>query len=89
MTIWWIGNAVVLLVVVPVVVFLLVRVLLTALAVRRGLNTLAEHGTPLVEQLEGLRDLERTRELVGELRSGLVRHTEVLEDAAPRGTWSP
>jgi hypothetical protein len=87
-TIWWIGNAVLLLVVVPVVVLLLVRVLLSALAVRRGLDALAEHGTSLADQYGGLRELDRTRELVGEVTSGLERHTELLEDAAPRGTWN-
>lgn len=89
MTLWWLGNAVLLLVVVPVVVLLLVRVLLAALAVRRGLAALAEPSTLLSDRVEGLRTLDRTRELAGEVSAGLERHTEILEEAAPRRTWSP
>lgn len=84
MSLWWIGNAVLLLVIVPVVVFLLVRVLLSAFRVRRRLAELAERGAAVGGEADGLGELERTRELVAEVRNGLARHADVLSQMAGR-----
>lgn len=79
-TLWWIFDLVVLFVVVPVVVFLLVRMLLAALKLERVTNELAEGGGALASQFEGVEQLARTRTLVREVGTDLERYGRALDD---------
>lgn len=71
MSLWWIGNVVLVAVVVPVVVVLLTVVLRSALRLGRHSDDVAEHAQDLAAHLGAWRDVARTRELAGELRRGL------------------
>ncbi len=83
MSAWWIGNPALLLVML-VAVLLLTRVLRSALEVRRRLAGLAEHGGAPGTEAEELDELERTRELVSEVRAGLARYADGLSEMAAR-----
>jgi hypothetical protein len=77
---WWLGLAVVVLVVVPVVL-LLARDIIRALSeIRRYSEDILEHGVGLAGNLDPVPELERTRDLsravgteFGQLAAGLKR----------------
>ena len=76
MVLWWIGNAVLLLVVLPVVIFLLNRVLAALERVRAATDDILSGGVALVGELEGVPDgLATTDRTVrgGRGRGGQVR----------------
>ncbi len=52
MTLWWIGNFVLLVVITPVVIVLLLGVLKSGVTVRRSLEEIAEVGGTMVADLE-------------------------------------
>jgi len=72
LSLWWIGNVVLVAVVVPVVVVLLTVVLRSALRLSRESDDIAEHAETLAAHLGGWQEVARTRELARELRSGLM-----------------
>ncbi len=80
MALWWIGNAVLLLVVIPAVVVVAQRVLRPALEIRRYADDAAEHGALLPSHLDPLEDLDRTRELAGHVATGLERYRRALDE---------
>jgi hypothetical protein len=63
MALWWIGNAVLLVVVAPVVVVLLTRLLAQVARLNRLADDILEHGVALSGELDALPKLVRTREL--------------------------
>ena len=65
MWLWWVGNAVLLFVVVPVVVLLANRVLRPAVEVQRYADDILEHGVGLTVNLEPVPAVAETRALVG------------------------
>lgn len=73
MTLWWIGNVVLVAVVVPAVVLLLTITLRAALRLGRQANDVAEHAQALATHHDGWEDVTRTRELARKLRRGLER----------------
>jgi hypothetical protein len=79
MALWWIGNIVFLLVIVPVVVALLHQLLRPALQIRGYAERLAENAPLLAEHMEALGDLERTPRLLDEVAQGLERYRDALE----------
>lgn len=70
---WWVGNAVLVLVVIPVVVVLATRVVKPLREIRSYAQVIAEHGAGLAHQLDGLDGLTRSRRLIRELRDGVVQ----------------
>jgi hypothetical protein len=75
MVLWWIGNAVLLLVVLPVVIFLLNRVLAALERIRGATDQILSGGVALVGELNGVPDgLARTDETVREVAVGAVRY---------------
>lgn len=75
MVLWWTGNAVLLLVVLPVVVFLLNRVLAALERVRAATDDILSGGVALVGELEGVPDgLATTDRTVREVAVGAVRY---------------
>ena len=76
MALWWIGNAVLLLVIAPVVVVLLLRVLGTAKTVRRTVGDIAGVGATMVDDLGSVPELIKTESYVSQTTQGLVRQQD-------------
>jgi hypothetical protein len=75
MVLWWIGNAILLVVVLPVVVFLLNRVLAALERVRGATDAILAGGVDLLGELDGLpQALATTDATVNEISVGAVRY---------------
>ena len=74
MWLWWIGNAVLLLVVVPVVLLLANRVIRPALEIKRYADDILEHAVGLSKNLEPLPAVADTRDLVSAAKGLAVRY---------------
>lgn len=68
MTLWWIGNAVFVLVVIPLVVLLLHRLRKPVLEIRRYAEDALEHGVEAIAALDAVDELVETRERIGMLK---------------------
>jgi hypothetical protein len=72
---WWIGNIVLLVVVLPVVIYLLNRVLAAVERIRHATDDILTGGVALVGELSGVPDaLAVTDETVREVSVGAVRY---------------
>ena len=80
MTLWWIGNFVLILVIIPVVVVILNKVIEPANHIREYADDIMEHGAQFGPHLEALQDLSKTRDLVRRTRVDLERYARALED---------
>ena len=75
MALWWIGNAVLLVVILPVVIFLLNRVLAALERVRAATDDVLAGGVELVGELSGVPDgLAITDSTVKQVSVGAVRY---------------
>lgn len=75
MALWWIGNAIVLIVIVPVVVALLNRVLAALERIRGATDAILAGGVTLVGELDGVPGLLATTDkTVKEVSVGAVRY---------------
>jgi hypothetical protein len=75
MVLWWIGNVVLLVVVLPVVIFLLNRVLAAVERIRAASDNILAGGVALIGELNGLPEaLAVTDETVKEVSVGAVRY---------------
>ena len=74
MWLWWIGNAILLLAVVPVVLLLANRVMRPALEIKRYADDIVEHSTGLTKNLEPLPAVADTRDLVSAAKGLAVRY---------------
>jgi hypothetical protein len=75
MVLWWIGNAVLLLVILPVVIFLLNRVLAAIERIRGAADQILSGGVALVGELQGVPEaLATTDATIGEVSVGAVRY---------------
>jgi hypothetical protein len=75
MVLWWIGNAILLLVVLPVVIFLLNRVLAALERIRGATDDILAGGVELVGELSGVPDgLAVTDSTVKQVSVGAVRY---------------
>ncbi|MGH3205158.1 MAG: hypothetical protein ACRDP5_24370 [Streptosporangiaceae bacterium] len=75
MVLWWIGNVILLVVVVPVVIFLLNRVLAAVERIRAATDNILAGGVALIGELNGLPEaLAVTDETVKEVSVGAVRY---------------
>jgi hypothetical protein len=75
MVLWWIGNAVLLVVVLPVVIFLLNRVLAALERIRGATGRILAGGVDLVGELNGVPEaLATTDATVREVSAGAVRY---------------
>jgi hypothetical protein len=75
---WWIGNAVLALVVVPVVVFLANRLIRLTLEIRRYADDVLEHGVGLTGTLDAVPKLVHTRELTSAAHQLVGRYGAAL-----------
>jgi len=80
MILWWIGNAVLLVIIAPVVVVLLYGVLDAARTVRRAVDGLATVGTKMVSDLEPVPELLKTESYVSQTSAGLARYGTALDE---------
>jgi hypothetical protein len=75
MVLWWIGNAVLLVVILPVVIALLNRVLAAVERVRAASDEILSGGVALIGQLDGVPEaLAETDKTVKEVTVGAVRY---------------
>lgn len=74
MWLWWIGNAVLLLLVTPLVLLLANRVIRAAVEVRRYADDILEHGVLLTQHLEPVPALAETSDLVAGARSSSIAY---------------
>jgi hypothetical protein len=75
MVLWWIGNLLLLLVVVPVLVALLNRVLAALERIRAASDDILTGGVALVGELDGVPEaLAQTDETVEAIATGAVRY---------------
>ncbi len=75
MVLWWIGNVILLVVVLPVVIFLLNRVLAAVERIRGATDNILVGGVALIGELDGLPEaLAVTDETVREVSVGAVRY---------------
>lgn len=75
MVLWWIGNAVLLVVILPVVIFLLNRVLAAVERIRGAADEILSGGVALVGELGGVpAALATTDRTVNEVSVGAVRY---------------
>jgi hypothetical protein len=75
MVLWWIGNVILLVVVLPVVIFLLNRVLAALERIRAAADNILAGGVALIGELDGLPEaLAVTDETIKEVSVGAVRY---------------
>ena len=79
MTLWWIGNILLLAVVIPIVLVLMFRVLRPALQIKKQSESVAAVGGSIVTHLDSVQDLLETQRLVGETNAGLGRYGAALD----------
>lgn len=79
MILWWIGNLVLLFVVVPVVLLLLNRLLRQIMEIDAYANDILEHGVGITAALDAVPKLVRTRELVGTAQGAAGRYVSALQ----------
>ena len=75
MVLWWIGNVILLVVVLPVVIYLLNRVLAAVERIRGATDNILAGGVALIGELNGVPEaLAVTDETVKEVSVGAVRY---------------
>lgn len=82
MTLWWIANALGLLVVIPLVILLANRVIAEAVEIRRYADEILEHGVRITGNLDPLPALGDTRVIVEETTANAVRYVTALNRLA-------
>lgn len=79
MFLWWVGNIVLLFVVLPVVLLLLNRVLRPIKEIDAYANDILEHGVAITQALDAVPKLLRTRELTAAARGAVQRYGSALQ----------
>ena len=78
MWLWWIGNALILVVVVPLVIFLANRVIRPAVEIQRASDDILEHGVILTEHLVPVPALVETDASITTITGEAVRYVTAL-----------
>jgi hypothetical protein len=79
MELWWIGNAVLLAVVIPVVLRLLHGATQPAAEIEQTADKLAAAGPILLRHLDSVSELATTQDLVRQTTAGLARYGAALD----------
>jgi hypothetical protein len=79
MALWWISNAVFILVVIPVVVVLLQRLKRSASAVAKRIDTVHDQAGGIVIALNDVKQLIPTRDAVKQVGAGLTRYVKAVD----------
>jgi hypothetical protein len=77
---WWLGNAVFVLVVIPVVTLLLHRLLRPVLEIQAYVEDVAEHGSLALQALDCVDALAETQTLVADVGAGVQRYGAALDE---------
>ena len=80
MLLWWLGNILLIAVIIPVVVVILNKVMEPAVHIRTYADDITEHVTQFPPHLQDLQDLGRTRDLVRHIRVDLERYARAIDD---------
>jgi hypothetical protein len=78
MTLWWIGNAIFILVVIPVVVVLLQRLARSAVGIGKHIDTIHDQAGGIVIALDDVKQLIPTRDAVKRVGAGLTRYVKAV-----------
>ena len=78
MILWWIGNAIFILVVIPVVVVLLQRLARSAVDIRKRIDTIHDQSGGIVIALDDVKQLIPTRDAVKRVGAGLTRYVKAV-----------
>lgn len=78
MTLWWIANALLLLVIIPVVAFLLHRLREPVREIRAYADDILEHGVGAIGELDAVDELAETRQRIGVLRDQVVTYGQAV-----------
>lgn len=79
MVLWWIGNILLVLVILPVVLGLLNKLLRPAREIEAYANDILDHGVKLTGALDAVPKLYQTADLVGTARRNVERYGRALE----------
>lgn len=79
MILWWIGNILLIAVIIPVVVVILNKVIEPATHIRTYAEDICDHVEQFPPHLESLQELGRTRELTRHIRGDLERYGRALD----------
>ncbi len=79
MWLWWVGNVLLLFVVLPVVILLLNRLLRPAREIEAYANDILDHGVKLTGALDAVPKLVQTSELAATARRNVERYGRALE----------
>ena len=82
MILWWIGNILFVLVIIPLVIWILQRVLEPAAQIEYYADDILDSGSQFPVHLQALRELGRTRELARQVNVQLERYSRALDDIA-------
>jgi len=83
MTLWWIGNIVLLAVVIPVVLVILRSVIKPAVSIKEHSDEFVTVGGSIVHNLDAVYDLLETQRLVGLTGAGIGRYGAALDQIIP------
>lgn len=79
MALWWIGNAIFILVVIPVVVVLLQRLARSAVDTDRQIATIQDQAEGIVTAVDDVKALVPTRDAVKRVGTGLTRYVKAVD----------
>lgn len=79
MVLWWIGNAIFILVVIPVVVVLLQRLARSAFDVGKHIDTIHNQAGGIVIAVDDVKALIPTRDAVKRVGAGLTRYVKAVD----------
>jgi hypothetical protein len=80
MTLWWIGNILFVFAIIPLVIWILGRVLEPATQIEYYADDILDSGSQFPVHLQALRELGRTRELARQVNVDLERYSRALDD---------
>jgi len=79
MALWWIGNAIFILVVIPIVVVLLQRLLRAVSDIGKHIDTIHRQAAGIVIALDDVTQLVPTRDAVNQVAAGLTRYVKAVD----------
>ncbi|MGH3897924.1 MAG: hypothetical protein ACRDTA_06630 [Pseudonocardiaceae bacterium] len=79
MVLWWIGNALFLVLVIPVVVVLLQRLKTSAVDVGKCIDTVHDQAGGIVVAVDDVKALIPTRDAVKRVGAGLTRYVKAVD----------
>ncbi len=80
MTLWWLGNAVFILVVIPVVILLLHGLLRPVEEIGRYADDILEHGVGAIAQLDAIEEMVTTGDRAEQVNRDLSRYASWLSE---------